>query len=164
MTSNLGECAFARQGSMGWTVEKTWHPEFAGGPFCERRTGGERVVDRGSAQWHERDDIDHTEPWVDTIRVATEVEKVDGPLCQVANRRLTDEREDRAVVVMIRVDVQQVSPTGSGQIFDKAWISPLADVGDALEHEFTLPGRDSGHDTLGGTLAACLLACSMDRN
>lgn len=89
------------------------------------------------AAMHDRGDVDHADARVDA-RVRGQVDAVDGlPRAleqrQVQRARLPREREHRAVVVGVRVDVEQPRATGDERGADRVegrGVAALGDVGD----------------------------------
>jgi sec-independent protein translocase protein TatA len=73
--------------------------------------------------------------------VASEVEELDGPRGQRARRSLAGEGEHGAVVVRVRVQVQQVEADRIRELLEAIGVASLADVDDALQHLLSLaPG------------------------
>ena len=89
----------------------------------------------------ERDDVEHAQARMDT-GVLTEIDAPDGDAGERERRRLdrrrvADEREDRAMMIGVAMDVEEPRAGGDDarrQLSDHERVTSLGDVRDALEH------------------------------
>jgi hypothetical protein len=134
ISPNLGKRAF-------WSVEKARQPELGGGERCEAVAGGEcgahiDVSPERDTDRHEGDDVDDAEARVDAL-VLTKVKFGDGFRAKGFRRFediLAGEREHRAVVVRVGLEVKKGILDPCGESRQQLTIPAFADVYDALEH------------------------------
>ena len=140
MPANVRQSPLALQRSVRWSVEKAGDREFFRHPFGKGLSSCECIGDVRSGQWNEGDDVDDTEARVHAIRVAAQIECLDGTAGQAANRRLANEGEHTPVVIFVDMEIEDIVAAGGYQAVENSGVPPLADVRHALEHLVTLPG------------------------
>jgi sec-independent protein translocase protein TatA len=120
-----------------------------GDPGEEAIAGGDGGVEGHVAQRDERNDVHDPDPGVHP-RVGAQVEALDCGAAHAPRRLLTHECEDRAVVMCIRVDVEQRITGRRGDRGHDIGPQALRDVHDAFEHSKPLP---AGNERAKGTVA-----------
>ncbi len=120
-------------------VEERRHRQLVRDPAGERICGIDRDRRRRPRQRNERDDVDDTEPRVRAFVVCEREEIGRGPGelpgCELGHEGVRGrDREHRAVVVGVGVDVEQPGAAGSREQVDGVGTPALGDVDDALEH------------------------------
>jgi hypothetical protein len=131
-------------------VEEHRKPQFGADAVCEGERGAPRVLLGSRFERDERDDVGGSDPRVGAL-VLAQIDPLDrgrDPTEQRLDQLLSgaDEREDRAMVIPVDVDVQQ--PRGCGESIaerlERRLVAPVRDVGDRFEgqrHRWSLRKR-----------------------
>jgi hypothetical protein len=125
-TPHLGQRPVSPVGEAG-------HAQLVGDPGEEAVAGRLGAGHRRPGQWHERHDVNDSEPRVRPDMV-TQVEPVDRGPGHVPGRLLADQREDRPIVVGIRMHVEQRITSGRCDGGDRVHAQAFRDVCDAFKH------------------------------
>ena len=133
LSAHVGEAALG-------TVEEAGKLELRAGPRRKPVPGGDGVGHVGRCvERDERHDVDNAHPRVGPV-VVGDVDLADGTSGHRARRVLdlgSPQREHRAVMVSIAVDVEQARPGGRADAGDHVASPPLAHVDDTLQQRTT---------------------------
>src|SRR4051794_6785222 len=130
-------------------IEIDGNPELLGYTLAYRPRDLNAHRHRRLANWHEGENVECADARMSAL-VLTEVDIADGGLCQPKGAftnvgRLASHRDDRSIVVAVRVNVEHRHPRGPcrvGETLDNVLPPPLAHVRDVLHQG---PARTSRH-------------------
>lgn len=114
-------------------VVKTRDRQYGPRPDAELFSGSGRVEHGCTAKRHERDDVDDADPRV-YPSMGAQINEFDCSFGELSGCSFTYEREHRAVVMSIDVQVEQIVTHRGCERVQDGLISALGDIDDAFEH------------------------------
>lgn len=135
IATNVRELALV---GIGRSVHENRHIEFGTHPLGEIVTCAAGVMDRGTSEWNERNDVHYPESGMHAV-VNVETQCLETSSGEIADGCLAHKSEDTAMVMAIGMTIEPIFPADLVEVHQPFEITSFAHVDDAFEHDPTLP-------------------------